>query len=767
MHHLFARQIKQGTMATQKQALAMHHRSLRSGGLPTHAPRQHKKPFSARHATASRVMGLLRLLALWGVWACGPTTPTEIGPRSEARPAGGRLRIGATVTLQSERPANIYYTVDGSTPDEKRGSLYSSPLAIWASTTLRFVAIDAEGRRGFVGQADYSIDGLFAQSWAEPGTGNYRTVQQIALRTDKPATVYYTLDGSDPNESSTRYLAPIAITTDTTLRFFSLDPWGNREPIQEATYNFPPRFQVSPVSGVYLPSTTDMQIESSESGRIEYSLMDGPWLRYVGPFGLQRDLIVTVRAFDLQNLLSNLETAYYGVIEPWKDRDLPKQPIVPVVSAMIDPEGFGQPAWLIAERSRLLIWRDMESGGKPVVIGQDASTPPERLRVWDMDGDGVADILVRRALGWEYWRSLGGDRYSVDLSTFGAWLTSDILDVLAGDFDGDGQLDLLLLDKRPATSRLLWRRGGRYEAGPTPKEIGSPRQALASDLDGDRHADLVVLPEEGEPYVLWGDGKGGFERTGLQPALPGLARVRWLHVGRYDVDLDGDLDLVFVGVGEADADATVGRAPKAPPDARLHLVTLHQIPGRGWRFGSRVTHEAQDIRGLMWMDADGDPYMDLLCLRESGPPLLWKNLRGATWLDATKIVGTPQGMGALGLGDPLVTGRASLYGVQAPNTVKAITPPSTHPSLRLALRGIQGNRSAWGARVRLQMDGLRLLREIGAGATGPDQPDIFLPVPLGETKQLGRLSISWGDKIEREIPNPSPNQTLLLSPQSP
>ncbi len=721
------------------------------------------------HHRIFRPLGLAVIeVAFLLLLACGPETPTELGPRTEARPAGGRLRIGTTVTLQSERPAAIYYTLDGSTPDEKRGLPYTTPLAIWTSTTLRFVAIDTQGRRGFVGQAQFSIDGLFAQSWAEPGAGNYRDPQQITLRSDEPATIYYTLDGTAPDESSPRYLAPITITTDTTLRFFSVDPWGNREPIQESTYNFPPRLAISPPSGVYAPNTVDVKLEASERGRIEYSFIDGPWVRYVGPFGIQRDLIITARAFDLQNLLSNLETVYYGVIEPWVSKDLPKEPLQPLVSAMLDPEGFGQPAWILAERSRLWIWRDLETGGKPVLIAQGASTPPERLRVWDMDGDGVADLLIRRALGWEFWRSLGGDRYSVDLTTFDPWLTSDVLDILAGDFDGDSQLDLLLLDKRAQTSRILWRRAGRYEAGPTPKEIGAPHQGIASDLDGDGYADLVILPKEsGEPYVLWGDGKGGFERTGLQRALPGLDRVRWLHVGRYDVDLDGDLDLVFVGVGEADADATVGRAPKAPSDGRLHLVTLHQIPGRGWRFASRVTHKGQEVRGLMWIDADGDPYMDLLCLHDGGQHLLWKNLRGITWLDATTITAIPQGTGTLGLGDPQVSGRASLYIVQETGSLVATQPPSAHPSLRVALRGIQGNRSAWGARVRLQMDQLRLLREIGPGATGPDQSDLFLPIPLGETTQWGSLSISWGDKIERTLSNPTPDRTYLLSPQSP
>lgn len=699
--------------------------------------------------------------------SCGETVPPGLGPRVEARPAGGQLRAGAEVQLEGEsRTVAIYYTMDGSRPNAERGLLYEGPIALWTPTRLRFVGVDQEGREGIVGQAVYQMDSLFAQTWAEPGAGNYREPQQIVLQSDEPTTIFYTVDGTEPSETSARYLGPIEVSVDTTLRFFSVDLWGNREPVQEVEYNFPPKLKISPPSGVFVPNSMDVRLEASEPGRIEYSLLFGPWSRYVGPFGIQRDVVMTVRAFDLKNLLSDLETVFYGVMEPWKSEEI-QGAVRPLVSAMMDPEGFGQPAWIIAERSRLLIWREVGSGSKPTVIAEGGGFAPELLRVWDMDGDGLADILLRRSGGWEFWRALGGDRYSVDLSLFSQWLTLGVRDVLAGDFDGDSQLDLLLLDKTAEQSRILWRRGKVYEASPYLREIGEDSQALASDLDGDGLADIFVLPEKGEPYVLWGDGSGHFERTGLSKALPGLDGLRWVHAARYDVDLDGDLDLVLVGVGKAAEDATVGQAPPASPEATLHLVTLHQIPGRGWRFASRVVHTERAVRGLMWVDGDGDAYMDLLFVMEDGEHLLWKNLGGATWLDASKVADIPKEMKSLGLGDVKVSGRASLYGVQDSGAIQVSSTPSQHPFLRVALRGIQGNRSSLGARMRLQLDGLRVLREIGLGATGPDQPDLFLPIPLGEAKQIGRLSITWGRNLEREVVNPSPEQPLLLSPQSP
>jgi hypothetical protein len=52
---------------------------------------------------------------------------------------------------------------------------------------------------------------------------------RVTLSTSEPATTYYTLDGSAPTTSSTRYAAPIAIDRPRTLRFFSVDASGNAE----------------------------------------------------------------------------------------------------------------------------------------------------------------------------------------------------------------------------------------------------------------------------------------------------------------------------------------------------------------------------------------------------------------------------------------------------------------------------------------------------------------------------------------------------------
>jgi hypothetical protein len=69
---------------------------------------------------------------------------------------------------------------------------------------------------------------------AWPPGGVFGTAQTVALITARTATIYYTTDGSEPTLTSPRYTQPLTIDQSTTLRFFSLDPYGNQEiPRQE------------------------------------------------------------------------------------------------------------------------------------------------------------------------------------------------------------------------------------------------------------------------------------------------------------------------------------------------------------------------------------------------------------------------------------------------------------------------------------------------------------------------------------------------------
>jgi hypothetical protein len=62
---------------------------------------------------------------------------------------------------------------------------------------------------------------------ADPSGGTFSSTQSVTLTATVNSTIYYTLDGTDPTNSSTAYTSPIEIAANTTLKFFAADQSDN------------------------------------------------------------------------------------------------------------------------------------------------------------------------------------------------------------------------------------------------------------------------------------------------------------------------------------------------------------------------------------------------------------------------------------------------------------------------------------------------------------------------------------------------------------
>jgi len=77
-------------------------------------------------------------------------------PTTTASPLGGTYTSAQSVTLTANEPATIYYTTNNSTPTTS-STVYSSPIPISATTTLKFFAKDTAGNPETVQTLVYTI----------------------------------------------------------------------------------------------------------------------------------------------------------------------------------------------------------------------------------------------------------------------------------------------------------------------------------------------------------------------------------------------------------------------------------------------------------------------------------------------------------------------------------------------------------------------------------------------------------------------------------
>jgi len=81
------------------------------------------------------------------------------------------------------------------------------------------------------------VDKTGPTTTASPAGGIYSGSQSVTLTANESATIYYTLDGSEPTASSPVCTGPISIASDKVLRFYAVDSAGNAEsPKKQETY---------------------------------------------------------------------------------------------------------------------------------------------------------------------------------------------------------------------------------------------------------------------------------------------------------------------------------------------------------------------------------------------------------------------------------------------------------------------------------------------------------------------------------------------------
>ena len=236
-----------------------------------------------------------------------------------------------------------------------------------------------------------------------------------------------------------------------------------------------------------------------------------------------------------------------------------------------------------------------------------AGVAPFQVAVADLNGDGHPDVAVADESNADAFAGRGevsvlfGDGHGALVPSTTLRADTNPSDVAAADLDGDGRLDLAVLNWGSRNVALFRNRGAATPAAQRPASSGlfddartfpyggAPAYALAiGDVSGDGRPDLVIGDAQGVVHLLINDGKAQFTAA---PSLQAAAGLRSLVL--VDLDRDGRLDIATANTGDDS------------------VSIFRQVAGGSWSAAQRVPVGSHP-RTVRAADLDADGRMDLV-----------------------------------------------------------------------------------------------------------------------------------------------------------
>jgi len=243
------------------------------------------------------------------------------------------------------------------------------------------------------------------------------------------------------------------------------------------------------------------------------------------------------------------------------------------------------------------LWTGDGSGGfaepTPLAPNGDPEAFAQECELGDFDGDGDLDLLLVKT-GGEIHLNDGSGTFTPSPGALGSVSALELFRAELADVDGDGALDVVA----STLGELLWlANDGAGSFAPNPVGTGffvTYDDPVVGDVDADGDPD-VLLANLGTLSAYRNDGAGGFSAL----ALPSIGPELVYDAALADVDGDGRLDLAL---------------SRFVPSA----VTVH-LGGGASTFGPGVLLPTDDPSGVLVLgDVDRDATIDVVQLRQDG-----------------------------------------------------------------------------------------------------------------------------------------------------